>query len=75
MTNDLPYQVLDYAHAATGFPRDSTADQWFNCDQFDAYEQLGRYLGLQAIAARQAVPPKVNSRLPMLAAKSFMTIR
>jgi hypothetical protein len=58
LTEDLPYQVLDYAHAATGFPRDSTADQWFNCDQFDAYEQLGRRLGRKAIAASHTMQQK-----------------
>ena len=66
LTKELPYQVLDYAHAATGFPRDSTADQWFNCDQFDAYQQLGRYLGQQAIAASQTMQQKERSCLPML---------
>jgi hypothetical protein len=66
LTNDLPYQVLDYAHAATGFPRDSTADQWFNSDQFDAYEQLGRYLGQKAITASQALQQKEKRHLPML---------
>ena len=71
LTNDLPYQVLDYAHAATGFPRDSTADQWFNCDQFDAYEQLGRYLGRQAIAASQALQRKNKNCLPVLSRRKL----
>jgi len=49
LTGDLPYQVLEYSQNDAGFPRDSTADQWFNSQQFDAYQQLGRYLGEQAV--------------------------
>jgi len=49
LTADLPYQVLEYSQNDAGFPRDSTADQWFNSQQFDAYQQLGRYLGEQAV--------------------------
>ena len=49
LTNDLPYQVLEYSQNDAGFPRDSTADQWFNSQQFDAYQQLGRYLGQHAV--------------------------
>ncbi len=51
LTKDLPYQVLEYSQNDAGFPRDSTADQWFNSQQFDAYQQLGRYLGQQAMKA------------------------
>jgi hypothetical protein len=48
LTPDTPYQVLEYSQNDPGFPCDSTADQWFNSGQFDVYQQLGRYLGLQA---------------------------
>jgi hypothetical protein len=49
LTRDIPFQVLEYAYSDAGFPRDSTADQWFNSQQFDVYQQLGRYLGQQAM--------------------------
>ena len=49
LTADLPYQVMEYSQNDAGFPRDSTADQWFNSQQFDAYQQLGRYLGEKAV--------------------------
>lgn len=53
------YQLALYASPESGprltaptvFARDSTADQWFNSQQFDAYQQLGRYLGEQALLA------------------------
>jgi hypothetical protein len=36
--------LLAYAQAEENFPRDSTGDQWFSADQFDAYQSLGRYI-------------------------------
>ena len=51
LTTCLPYQVLEYSQNDAGFPRDGTADQWFDSQQFDAYQQLGRYLGQQAVNA------------------------
>jgi hypothetical protein len=51
----LPYEVLEYSQDDIGFPRDGTADQWFNSDQFDGYQQLGRYLGERALAAAKAI--------------------
>jgi hypothetical protein len=58
LTTGLPYQVLEYSQNDAGFPRDSTADQWFNSQQFDAYQQLGRYLGEQAVKAATASNPR-----------------
>jgi hypothetical protein len=54
LTKDLPYQLIEYTQDDPSFPRDGTADQWFNCDQFDAYQQLGYYLGKQASARMAA---------------------
>jgi hypothetical protein len=48
---DLPYELLSYALDDPAFPRDGTADQWFNCEQFDAYQGLGRELGERASKA------------------------
>ncbi|TMK78537.1 MAG: hypothetical protein E6G47_09615 [Actinobacteria bacterium] len=48
LTRDLPYELLSYALEDAAFPRDGTADQWFNCEQFDAYQALGRVLGERA---------------------------
>ena len=58
LTADLPYELLSYASKKPVFPRDSTSDQWFDHRQFDAYQQLGRYLGDRAAdAARRPVVP------------------
>ncbi|MCD2196168.1 hypothetical protein LQ327_22605 [Actinomycetospora endophytica] len=49
LTLDLPYEVLAYAASNPDFPYDSTADQWFDAAQFDAYHRLGRRLGKVAV--------------------------
>ncbi|MBD0689621.1 hypothetical protein [Streptomyces sp. CBMA123] len=48
LTADMPYELHSYAVANQAFPNDGTSDQWFNHQQFDAYQTLGRYLGEQA---------------------------
>ena len=48
LTHELPYDLLEYTQDDPGFPNDGTADQWFDCNRFDAYKTLGAYLGLQA---------------------------
>jgi hypothetical protein len=52
LTPDMPYQLLEFPQEDPGFPRDSTGDQFFSAGQFDAYQQLGYYLG-HAAAQRQ----------------------
>ena len=52
LVSDLPYELLAYAVDNSYFPRDSTADQWFNWGQFDAYQQLGHEMGRRAAKAQ-----------------------
>ncbi len=60
---DLPVEVLSYAQQHPTFPNDSTSDQWFDEGQFNAYYELGRFLGDMAAdpsrrpaVDRQSVP-------------------
>lgn len=48
---DTPWEVLSYATSHPDFPNDSTGDQWFEHDQFDAYQTLGRHVGAKAARA------------------------
>ncbi|MFI2606702.1 hypothetical protein [Kitasatospora sp. NPDC018619] len=48
LTPDMPYELHAYATANRAFPNDRTSDQWFDHQQFDAYQTLGRHLGEQA---------------------------
>jgi hypothetical protein len=44
LTGDEPMDVRSYATQHRGFPHESTADQWFNEDQFEAYRALGHHI-------------------------------
>jgi hypothetical protein len=46
----LPPAVLGYAKANRVFPHQTTADQWFDEEQFEAYRQLGFHLASRMIA-------------------------
>lgn len=72
LTPDMPYQLLDFPQDDVGFPRDSTADQWFNAAQFDAYQQLGYIIG-QAAARAPAHLPAVG--LAYLSSESSASIQ
>lgn len=56
LTPDMPYQLLEFPQEDPGFPRDSTGDQFFTAAQFDAYQQLGYYIG-HATAKRKVPAP------------------
>ncbi|MER7179599.1 hypothetical protein ABT404_08955 [Streptomyces hyaluromycini] len=60
LTATLPYQLLSYAAAHPVFPRDSTSDQWFDHEQFDAYQTLGRCLGTQVQNLLEPPSPQVT---------------
>jgi len=51
----VPYQLLDFPQDDPDLPGDSTGDQRVNSAQFDAYQQLGHFIG-QAAAQRQENP-------------------
>ncbi len=47
-------ELLSYAQRNPTFPYDSTSDQWFDQGQFNAYYQLGSFLGEKAVEAEGA---------------------
>ncbi|MEU5363070.1 hypothetical protein ABZ354_06125 [Streptomyces sp. NPDC005925] len=61
LTGDLPYPLLSYAAAHPVFPHDSTSDQWFDHQQFDAYQTLGRCIGAQVQSLLDAPPPAAGA--------------
>ena len=38
---DTPVDVVEYARRDTGFPQETTGDQWFSEAQFESYRRLG----------------------------------
>lgn len=51
LTSDMPYEILSYALKEPVFPRQSTSDQFFDHEQFDAYVALGYQIGARAAKA------------------------
>jgi len=51
MINGLPTDVLSYKSLYAAFPHESTADQFFNETQFEAYRELGYYQGWEMLKA------------------------
>jgi hypothetical protein len=62
LTSQMPFDLLAHACRNAAFPNDSTADQWFDFAQFDAYHALGRHVGRQlreTILALADPPPVI----------------
>jgi hypothetical protein len=59
ITPKTPFSLLAYASKNLTFPSDSTADQWFDVSQFDAYHSLGRHVG-SLMMAQLPAPASVD---------------
>lgn len=44
LTGNEPADILNYAKRESSFPNQSTADQWFDESQFEAYRKLGHHI-------------------------------
>jgi hypothetical protein len=65
LTPEMPYELLTYALKETAFPRQSTGDQFFDHEQFDAYRALGHHIGGLALeGAATAGPPPDQASEP-----------
>lgn len=49
VTNDVPFDVREYQERNRAFPNHSTADQFFDDDQFEAYRALGYHTAFKAV--------------------------
>lgn len=49
----LPSRVYNYQQANGDFPHQSTADQYFDDAQFEAYRALGEHMGCNVVPAIQ----------------------
>jgi hypothetical protein len=62
VTPDAPWQLQAYRRAHPTFPNDSTSDQWFDQQQFDAYYTLGRYAATAVIDTQKRYEGKVTQK-------------
>ncbi len=70
LSPDVPYQLLDFPQTDSGFPHDSTGDQFFDASQFDSYQTLGHFIGQLAAPSRPRPPiPAPSRRQPPTATK------
>ncbi|HKE66922.1 MAG TPA: patatin-like phospholipase family protein [Micromonosporaceae bacterium] len=67
VTPDAPWQVQSYRQSHPTFPNDSTSDQWFDQEQFDAYHTLGQYAAAAVIDAQKRYEASTgrNTRAPV----------
>ena len=65
LTPNMPSDLLAYAQADSAFPRDSTGDQWFSHEQFDAYVELGRHVGRQVTRVARERDPLASPLLSL----------
>ncbi|MGG2459758.1 hypothetical protein ACO0M4_08035 [Streptomyces sp. RGM 3693] len=64
LTADMPYELLAYAQADQEFPHDGTSDQWFDSRRFDAYQELGHWIGERVAALLPVESSTPRSRMP-----------
>ncbi|MFZ2508757.1 MAG: hypothetical protein WAW79_09840 [Steroidobacteraceae bacterium] len=57
-TGDEDDVIGEYRHRNPAFPHESTADQFFDEGQFEAYRALGQHIGEQAIEALALTRPR-----------------
>ncbi len=53
MIEGLPTDIYSYKGMDPSFPHQSTADQFFNEKQFEAYRELGYYVGWQMMESKE----------------------
>jgi hypothetical protein len=61
MSDDLPWDVQAFKQTDSSFPHDTTLDQLFTDQKFEAYRILGRYAARSAIEAMSSSVPSHRS--------------
>jgi predicted acylesterase/phospholipase RssA len=65
LTGNEPVDIMQYAAVHPEFPHQSTADQWFDESQFEAYRKLGHYTST-TVLEKSAVEPQPGQQRPLL---------
>jgi hypothetical protein len=55
LTGDEPEHLHEYKVKHPQFPHQTTADQWFDEQQFEAYRELGYHIGKKAFAPLESI--------------------
>lgn len=60
MPKDAPIDIRQYRDANRAFPQQSTADQWFDENQFEAYRHLGQFVAESLFKQVWGGEPPIN---------------
>lgn len=74
LTGNEPTDIGNYASAHPDFPHQSTADQWFDEQQFESYRKLGHHL-CGAVFAAGALDAQGRPRDGITNEELFQTVR
>lgn len=55
LTGDEPAHLNEYRVKNPSFPHQTTADQWFDEQQFEAYRELGYHIGKESVIAVEQI--------------------
>jgi trehalose-6-phosphatase len=66
ITRDAPIDIRQYRDANPTFPHQTTTDQWFDEDQFEAYRHLGQ-LTAERLCDQLLLPDQTRDKTPATA--------
>lgn len=74
LTGNEPTDIGNYVTAHPDFPHQSTADQWFDEEQFESYRKIGHHI-CNAVFASAALDAQGRPRVDVTNEELFQTVR
>jgi hypothetical protein len=74
MYGNEPLDVLEYGAASPDFPHETTADQFFDEQQFEAYRELGRFISSDVLLSGAALSAAGLQRGSPLSVSQLMAV-
>lgn len=71
LTGDEPPHLNEYRVKHPSFPHQTTADQWFDEQQFEAYRELGYHIGKEGMNAVEEIEAKTSLEDLFIRLKEF----
>ncbi len=71
LTGDEPAHLNEYRVKHPSFPHQTTADQWFDEQQFEAYRELGYHIGKESFSAVAEIDAQTNMEDLFIRIKEF----
>ncbi len=71
LTGDEPAHLNEYRVKHSSFPHQTTADQWFDEQQFEAYRELGYHIGKESFSTVTEIDAQTNMEDLFIRIKEF----